>query len=351
MQILPKTLGTRPRLAVELRAEGVVAAKAEDAAAQLATIAQSPLADGAVSAGLKAGNIADPARVTAAIRETLDAVAGRSGDRGREVTIVVPDAAVRVLLLEFDELPGKAVEALPVIRFRLKKLLPFDADPAAVSYQVMASERGMVKVLAAAMPREVLEEYEEVIAAAGYASGAVLPSTLAALGGLDEQEAPALVVNCNRGSVTTAIVRGGVLMLHRTVEMAGEAIPHAGRSVGLLAQDGPRVYGRDGYDRIEAQAAIETQVMESNEAAMAAREIAQSVSVAGAYFEDTLGKAPEMIVSAGTLGAEGLRALLEESGLEGLRVQEMVGADALSAGATTRVPRGWLAGVRGALRN
>ena len=30
MEILPKTLGTRPRLAVEVRAEGVVAARAED---------------------------------------------------------------------------------------------------------------------------------------------------------------------------------------------------------------------------------------------------------------------------------------------------------------------------------
>jgi type IV pilus assembly protein PilM len=350
MEILPKTLGTRPRLAVELRAEGVVAAKAEDAAALLTAVAQSPQGDGAMSAGLKSANVADPTiRVTGAIRETLDTVSGRSGDRGRDVTIVVPDAAVRVLLLEFDELPSKAAEALPVIRFRLKKLLPFDADTAAVSYQVMASDRGMVRVLAVAMPREILDEYENMILTAGYASGAVLPSTLAALGCLDEQEAPALVVNCNRGSVTTAIVRGGVLMLHRTVEMAGEAIADAGRSVGVL--DAARVYGREGYDRIEAQAAIETQVLESSEAAMAAREIAQSVSVAAAYFEDTLGRSPEVIVSAGTLGAEALRTLLEASGLEGLRVQEMVGADALAAGVAARVPRGWLAGVRGALRN
>ncbi len=60
------------------------------------------------------------------------------------MTVVVPDAAVRVLLLDFDQLPSKIAEALPVVRFRLKKLLPFDADTAAVSYQVMASERGSV---------------------------------------------------------------------------------------------------------------------------------------------------------------------------------------------------------------
>ncbi|WP_035354847.1 hypothetical protein [Edaphobacter aggregans] len=351
MEILPKTLGTRPRLAVELRADGVVAARAEDASALLTAIAQSPLTDGAICAGLRGGNIADPARVTAAIRTALDAVAGRGGDRIRDVTIVVPDAAARVLLLDFDDLPGKAAEALPVIRFRLKKLVPFDADTAAVSYQVMASERGTVRVLAVAMPREVLEEYEGAVAAAGYASGAVLPSTLAALACLNEQEAPALVVNCSHGGVTTAIVRAGVLMLHRTLEVACEAISSTEHSGGVLqAQDGSRGYDRCGYDRIEAEAGIETQVLESSEGALAAREIAQAVCVAAAYFEDTLGRASEAIVSAGTLGAEGLRIVLEESGLDGLRVQEMVGADALAAAAAT-MPRGWLAGVRGALRN
>ena len=54
--------------------------------------------------------------------------AGVRSGRWRDVTVVVPDAAVRVLLLDFDQLPSKAAEALPVVRFRLKKLLPFDAD-------------------------------------------------------------------------------------------------------------------------------------------------------------------------------------------------------------------------------
>ena len=45
MEILPKTLGTRPRLAVEVRAEGVVAARAEDAAAVLTAVARADLAE------------------------------------------------------------------------------------------------------------------------------------------------------------------------------------------------------------------------------------------------------------------------------------------------------------------
>ncbi|HEY2039440.1 MAG TPA: hypothetical protein VGG95_07225, partial [Edaphobacter sp.] len=88
------------------------------------------------------------------------------------------------------------------------------------------------------------------------------------------------------------------------------------------------------------------------EAAMTGREMAQTVSVAAAYFEDTLASSPEVILSAGTVGADALRSILEENGFEGVNVREIVGPEALGAGAaTTQVSRSWLAGVRGALKN
>lgn len=342
MEILPKNLGTRPRLAVEVRPEGVVAARAEDAQALLAAVAERALPDGVLAPGLKAGNVVDGTRLAAALREALDAVAGRSSERTRYVTLVVPDSATRVLLLEFDEMPAKAAEALPIVRFRLKKLVPFDPDHAAVSYQVMSTERNSVQVLVVAMPNDVLAEYEGVVTAAGYMPGAVLPSTLAALACLDEQDAPVLAVNAGRGGVTTAIVRGGVLLLHRALELANERAE--AHSLEALQAAGRA------YDRIEAEALIETQVLKT-EAHVSTREVAQSVSVAVAYFEDTLASVPDGMISAGTIGANGLQAILEENGITELKVREMVGADGLAAGTASRVPRGWLAGVRGALRN
>ena len=362
MEILPTSLGTRPRLAVEVRSEGVIAARAEDAAALLTAVARGELAEGALAPGLKAGNVVDRAAVVAAVRKALDGVASQG--RGRDVTVVVPDAAVRVLLLEFDELPSKAAEALPVVRFRLKKLLPFDVDEAVVSYQVMASAKGSVQVVAVAVPKSVLDEYEGVVTAAGYLPGAVLPSTLAALAGLDEAEASALVVNAGPNGVTTAIVKGGILLLHRSVDMAGDAAVERAATVSLVdressaqewAQQEP--VGPGGYDRFEAEAAMQTQVLEKAEiremaAGAATREVTQAVSVAAAYFEDTLQISPEVALSAGTMGAETLATILQESGLEGLRVREMVDAGMLEAGAVTAsVSRGWLAGVRGALKN
>jgi type IV pilus assembly protein PilM len=273
-----------------------------------------------------------------------------------------------VLLLDFDQLPSKVAEALPVVRFRLKKLLPFDADDAAVSYQVMSNAKGMVRVVAVAMPKDVLNEYEDIVTAAGYLPGAVLPSTLAALAGLDEAEAPVLVVNAGPGAVTTAIVRGGVLLLHRSVDMAGESRVNEMAMTGLplplvdresSVQEGAQQEAQTpgGYDRFDAATAMQTQVLEQAEireiaAIAAAHEVVQAVSVAAAYFEDSLQVEPEEVLAAGAMGAEALAAMMQEGGLESLKVHELVDVGMLQAGAmTASVPRGWLAGVRGALKN
>jgi type IV pilus assembly protein PilM len=368
MEILPKTLGTRPRLAVEVRADSVVAARAEDAVAVLTSVARADMPEGAVAPGLKTGNIADKTAVVAAVRKVLDAVAAGARERMRDVTVVVPDSAARVLFVDFDQLPSKAVEALPVVRFRLKKLLPFDADDAVVSYQVMSSEKGAVKLLAVAMPKVVLEEYEAVVLAAGYLPGAVLPSTLAALAGLEESEAPVLMVNAGMGSVTTAIARGETLLLHRSFDLSADlsvdtsapvlsVLPLIDRESSAQEWAQQEALGPGGWDRFDAEAAMQTSVVEtavSREAGLSAlgHDVAQAISVAAAYFEDSLQRPPDQLLVAGTFGAEAVASMMEESGVEGLRVNEMVDSGMLGAGAmTARVPRGWLAGVRGALRN
>src|SRR5487761_2304911 len=158
MNLLPQASGTRPRVACEIMPQGVVAARSAAAGAPLSAVARVSLAEGAVTPSLKAGNIVDRVAVTAAIRGAMEEIGERRNVRDGNLTLVIPDSAVRVLLLEFESLPGRAAEALPLVRFRLKKLLPFDADDAMVTYQVMSSNKSIVRVLAVAIPRDVLSE-------------------------------------------------------------------------------------------------------------------------------------------------------------------------------------------------
>jgi type IV pilus assembly protein PilM len=435
MNFLPQASGTRPRVACDISAQGVVAARSDSTSAAMTSVARVELMPGAVSPGLKPGNVADRVAVVAAVRQTLESVGMRASGRGADVSLIVPDAAVRVLLLEFDSLPTKLSEALPLVRFRLKRMLPFDADDAMVTFQVMSTSRTVVHVLAVAMPRDVLAEYESVVREAGFEPGAVVPQTLASLAAVESS--PALVVNANRLGVTAAIVRGGVLLLHRSVDLQVQptgipanmppAMDEAADATRLplvsaeetqaewAAQEPAPEYGQNEYaDRSSGEAAVQgfdgitamappvavaaeedvyadqdnamviapTSLEALTDAGYAVQvvaaalhaesagsrrleptdnsvsraelgdEIARAVSVAVAYFEDTLSVTADVILSAGPLGAAELNRVLRTDGMaavDPVQTQELVPSDAVASAATT-VPAGWLAGVMGALR-
>jgi type IV pilus assembly protein PilM len=380
MNFLPQASGTRPRVACEIMPHGVVAARSTAADAPLAAVARVSLDEGAVSPSLKPGNIVDRVAVTAAIRRALEEIGERRGARDANLTLVIPDSAVRVLLLDFEALPSRLSEALPLVRFRLKKLLPFDADEAMVTYQVMSSSRSVVRVLAVAMPRDVLSEYETAVREAGFEPGVVVPSTLACLAAVTEDET-ALVVNANPNGVTAAIVHGGVLLLHRSVDLQEHSVITATPLAGLplvdvhetagewAAQEPLAEHGRNPYaDQVADEAAVQDinnitgldvpNVYAAGQANVGAsdlqpvplsEEIAQAVSVAAAYYEDTLAVVPTEILSAGSLGAERLSRILGV--VEGLHVRELVGSSALLPDAVSAsASRSWLSGVLGALR-
>jgi type IV pilus assembly protein PilM len=203
----------RPPAAVELMPEGVLAAAlpGKDAAA---VYAFRPLAAGALTPGIEETNLRDSRAVAAAIAAALDDVSPRM----RSVTVVLPDTAVRVFVLDFDALPAKAADVVPVLRFRLRKMVPFDVEKAGVSYQVISESKMECRVLIAVVPGPILDEYEAVVRAAGYEAGAVLPSSLAALATLETDE-PVLAACLSGISLTTSITHGPDLLLYRTLDL------------------------------------------------------------------------------------------------------------------------------------
>ena len=243
-------LGARPPAAVELAPQGVLAA-ATPGSGKPPVYAFEPLPAGAVIPGIGEQNLRAPEVVANAIRAALAQVAPRT----RAVTLVLPDTVVRIFVLDFDSLPGKAAEAVPILRFRLRKMIPFDVEQAGLSYQVLTSNKTECKVLAAVLPGPILAEYEAAVRQAGYEPGAVLPSSLAALAAIDSPE-PALTANLTALALTTSITHSQDLLLYRTLDLPEE----------------PSL-------RLE--------------------EVRRCVSVAAAYFEDKLGAKPRLLYYAG----------------------------------------------------
>ncbi|WP_446744350.1 hypothetical protein [Silvibacterium acidisoli] len=280
--------------------EGVIAARQTGVGE--ATMAYASLPAGMVRASVGDVNLQQPGAVTTAIRKAVDEVVT---GREKQLTLIVPDAAVRVLILDFDSLPAKAADALPILRFRLRKLMSFEIDEAAIGYQVMRQTKEQAKVLVTVMPGPVRAEYESAVRAAGYEPGVVLPATLASLAALNFEQA-ALVVRRNGLTLTTAITQGDELLLYRTLEL-----PES---------------DREHHD-----------------------ELARSLSVAEAYYEDTLQGAPSALYYVGPGGAEGLVNELHSGGMPVDQSPRVVDLVPVTVGALNAMPRGLSAGVIGAL--
>jgi len=190
----------------------VLAGRLSDAGDMLEACSSRELAPGSVVPDLIEANLRQRSAVFESIRETLSNVGGRS----RDVIAVLPDAAVRVALLDFDTLPAKPQEAESVVRFRLKKSLPFDVEKAKVSYHPQPSATG-VRVVAAVALLSVIEDYESAFREAGYSPGVILPSMLAALGAANADR-PTLVVKVDARTTSIAILDKHELLLFRTLE-------------------------------------------------------------------------------------------------------------------------------------
>jgi len=290
--------GARPRLACEISPDRVLAARVSENRHVLETYTGHELRPGSVVPDLTENNLRHPDDVAACIRDALSTVAGRY----RDVIAVLPDAAVRVVLLDFDTLPDNKQEAESVVRFRLKKSLPFDVDKAKVSYHTQSSG-GTLRLVAAVALSSVLEDYESAFREAGFSPGVVLPSMLAALGAADAKR-PTLVLKVDAQTISIAILNSQHLLLLRNLENT--------RGVAITGE-----------------------------------QLAEEVYPSVVFFQDTYQTNIENIFVAGIPDAAAAAAALRAQ--TGAEVQELVNGSLLGGATEGSVPRHRMAGIVGAL--
>ena len=213
-----------PHVVCEITAEGVCAARTAGRGRRaLESHAFEPLPEGALVPTPVEPNVVG----AEAVGSALDAVLARVNGHGAEVALIIPDQVVRVFLLQFDAFPKKAQEAEPLLRFRLRKSLPFDSEDSSVSYTVQAvgpptAPAGTVHVVAGVAQRKIIRQYEELLEARQKRAGVVISSTLAALPLVDDRR-PALLARQVGNTLTTVIARGGVLAVYRCTQVPATA--------------------------------------------------------------------------------------------------------------------------------
>jgi hypothetical protein len=155
---------------------------------------------------------------TAAVKTAVANVCERLRSHEEDVALILPDTVIRVFVQHFEEFPRSAAEAEPMLRWKLKKSVPFEADETLISYMRQAPRESGLDVVTALARLRIIREYESVIEGIGLYPGVVLSSSLAAISLLDDEK-PTLLARVSGSTLTTAIVRGDILCGYRCTEL------------------------------------------------------------------------------------------------------------------------------------
>jgi type IV pilus assembly protein PilM len=199
-----------PGMAFEVSEAGIAAARVgtkaelEFQALRPGVLAVSPLKE----------NVVEEDEFGRAVKSLAATQAAR---KRKGATLILPDFSARITVLDFDHFPADAKEQASLIRFRLKRSVPFDVESAAISYFVQhgATNVDVVVVLA---PLDIVARYEAPFRTAGLNPGLVTMSSLAALE--LAPEAGLSVMAKLAGRVLTLVVREkNIVKLVRCVEL------------------------------------------------------------------------------------------------------------------------------------
>jgi len=205
-----------PAMAFEISEAGIASSRV----GPNASLEFRALKEGVLSVSPLKENVTDPDELASAVRGVWASQVSR---KRRDVALILPDYCTRIAVLDFDEFPSEAKEQLSLVRFRLKRSVPFDVEAAVVGYWAQPGTNKKCDVLSVVAPLEIIARYEAPFRSAGLNPGLVTTSILAALE--LAPEAGLSVLAKISGRVLTVVVRQKSLVkLVRCLEVASQEL-------------------------------------------------------------------------------------------------------------------------------
>jgi type IV pilus assembly protein PilM len=159
-----------PELAFELSADGIAFTKPGSPVLQRASLPAD-----AIQFHFARDNVREPQLLV----ETLRGLVHGDSQRLQPCALILPDHCGRSLVMDFDEWPGKEKERMDLLRFRLRKSLPFDVDHAQIGWSERTTGKGRTEIVAGVLSLDVLASWETCFRQAGLHAGFVTLSSLA----------------------------------------------------------------------------------------------------------------------------------------------------------------------------
>ena len=249
---LPSFLRTPPpRVALEIGPSRVIAVAVTAAPGRGAAVAGwavEPLPANAVVPSLTASNVPDPAALEQAVGRAWDRLAVRP----KRVALLIPDAAAKVSIVRFKDVPARASDLDELVKFQVRKAAPFRIEDSQITYapgEQTADGQDFVVVQAR---RDIIQEYERACLGTGASPGLVDLATfglakcaLVTNGGINGDW---LLIHAGTEGATIAIFRGGHPVFFRNRGASGDG--HLGELVHQTAMYYQDRLGGGGFGRV-----------------------------------------------------------------------------------------------------
>ena len=185
-------------------------------------------------------NLGTPEEMASRLRKLLEATGTKPG----RLSLVLPDNLAKISLVTLPERPPSARRLEEALRFKLRRAVPFRLEDAVLTHQVLPGEGAGVTVLVAVMLRAVVEQFEQVLKAAGASAGLVDLCTPNLFNLCRPQIAAAAangdvgLLNVASGYFTLLIVRGDRLLFYRCKSYAtGDGDEASGPLDSMMARE------------------------------------------------------------------------------------------------------------------
>ena len=205
-----------PRVAIEVRGGTLGAVKLSPDGRELESAVFVEIPSGIVDVTSLVAPVVNPDAFGAEVERLCEQT---RISRHTRIAVVLPDATARFAMIPRASLGGTASEREDVVRFRLRKLLPYDSHGACIAM----GDQGSEEVLALAVSKTALVAFERPFRKIGLDPGLVEVSGLAVVRGLVPGQGDWLVVNWEPEYLSLFVVRDGVVLLTRNLSGLGIA--------------------------------------------------------------------------------------------------------------------------------
>lgn len=211
-----------PLVSLELRDDAVLATRLvkRKGAYHIAGHGAVQIGEDVFSTSMMRSEVRSPADLEQAISTVLTKAGAEGASR---ISIALPDTAARAFVLDFQEMPPGREQAGNLIRWRLKKSVPFPLEQARLSWEELGRrEDGRVHLLVTLAPADALDGIEAVTAHLGLRVGLIDLASFATYnvlrldGQLAEQaQGDTALLSATRNYYSLMIFRGESLIFYR----------------------------------------------------------------------------------------------------------------------------------------